>query len=105
MSRATLLNISLRLNSSEIYHHFKYHTNTKVNIFKENFKWKIYFISIRKKNLISKLCHEDIIYKVPLIIVHVKIADDIKNDDKDHNNFILKKIYMKLPLSNSLIDL
>ena len=30
------------------------------------------------ENLNSKLCHEDIIYKVPLVIVHVKIADDIK---------------------------
>ena len=70
----------------------------------KSFKRKIYFIYIGK-NLNSKLCHEDIIYKVPLVIVHVKIADDNKNDDKDHNNFILKKIYMKLPLSNSLIDL
>ena len=70
----------------------------------KNFKRKIYFIYIGK-NLNSKLCHEDIIYKGPLVIVHVKIAEDIKNDDKNHNNFILKKIYLKLPLSNSLIDL
>ena len=43
-------------------------TNTKVNKFKENFIWKIYFISIRKKNLNSKLCLEDIIYKNTLVI-------------------------------------
>ena len=72
MTRATSYNISSRKNSSELYHHFQYHTNTvfvtRVNIFKENYKWMIYFISVGKKNLNSKLCLEDIIYKVTLVI-------------------------------------
>ena len=59
-------------------------------IFKIKFFWSLSSFSISSpKNL----------------IVNVKIADDIKNDDKDHNNFILKKFYMKLPFSNSSIDL
>ena len=64
-----------------------------------------YFISsLRKKNLNSKLCLEDIIYIVILVISAENnsrniFANDIENDDKDQKNFILKIFYMKLPLS------
>ena len=37
-------------------------------LFKENFKWKIYFISIGKQILNSELCLWDIIYEVALVI-------------------------------------
>ena len=54
-----------------VYQNFlnmNYSPNTKVNIFKENFKWNIYFISIGKQNLNSELCLEDIIYEVAFVI-------------------------------------
>ena len=54
-----------------VYQNFlnmNYSPNIKVNIFKENFKWNIYFISIGKQNLNSELCLEDIIYEVAFVI-------------------------------------
>ena len=71
------------------------------NIFKENFKLNIYFISIGKQNLNSELCLEDIIYIVTLVISAENssrniFANDIENDDKDQKNFILKNIFMIL---------
>ena len=54
-----------------VYQNFlnmNYSPNIKVNIFKENFKWNIYFISIGKKNLNSELCLEDKIYEVAFVI-------------------------------------
>ena len=54
-----------------VYQNFlnmNYSPNTKVNIFKENFKLNIYFISIGKQNLNSELCLEDIIYEVAFVI-------------------------------------
>ena len=54
-----------------------YSPNTKVNIFNENFKWNIYFISIGKQNLNSELCLEDIIYEVALVI---SAENNLKNN-------------------------